>query len=111
MKWYRKDPDFDALIVGTFHTRISEFVAMDTESLCTDIALVNPQAWAAVLVVLDQFTRNAYRNTPGGMVCCGGRGAAPQISPHTHTTHHTTHNTPLPYNPQLSVETRRRCKC
>eukprot|EP01087_Luapelamoeba_hula_P015893 TRINITY_DN4815_c0_g1_i1.p1 TRINITY_DN4815_c0_g1~~TRINITY_DN4815_c0_g1_i1.p1 ORF type:complete len:254 (-),score=42.98 TRINITY_DN4815_c0_g1_i1:66-827(-) len=65
MKWYRKDPDFDALIVGTFHTRISEFVAMDTESLCTDIALVNPQAWAAVLVVLDQFTRNAYRNTPG----------------------------------------------
>jgi uncharacterized protein (DUF924 family) len=58
-EWFRKDPAFDALIHQRFGEEISralagEFVEWDSD----------PRGALARILLLDQFTRNAFRDTP-----------------------------------------------
>lgn len=59
-EWFRKDPAFDALIRERFGTLIER--ALRGELACW--AGRGPQATLALVIVLDQFTRNAFRDTP-----------------------------------------------
>lgn len=57
--WFRKDPAFDLLIQQRFGEAISgalagEFVEWDSD----------PHGALARIILLDQFTRNAFRETP-----------------------------------------------
>jgi len=58
-EWFRKDPAFDALIGQRFGALIDAALAgeLDGWSASTPAAL-------ARIVLLDQFTRNAFRDTP-----------------------------------------------
>ena len=58
-KHYVKDPDFDALIGTTFHTQIRAIRNGDLGCWQLD-----PKASLAGLVLLDQFSRNLYRDRP-----------------------------------------------
>ncbi len=58
-EWFRKDPAFDALIRQRFGEAISralagEFVEWDGD----------PRGALVRIILLDQFTRNAFRDTP-----------------------------------------------
>ena len=58
-EWFRKDPAFDALIHQRFGEAISralagEFVEWDSD----------PRGALARIILLDQFTRNTFRDTP-----------------------------------------------
>ena len=57
--WFKKDDTFDASIRTRFAALIEEALAgrLETWAATTDGAL-------AKIIVLDQFTRNAFRNTP-----------------------------------------------
>lgn len=56
-QWFRKDPDFDAQIAARFGTLIAAVLAGASfgESAAERLARI---------VVLDQFTRNVFRDTP-----------------------------------------------
>ena len=57
--WFRKDERVDALMLERFaaiHARVS---AMQPEDLA------NPDACLAAVIVLDQFSRNMFRGSPG----------------------------------------------
>lgn len=62
--WFKKDPAFDALLrerFGDLHARaaageLSDWVAADASCL-------------ALIVVLDQFSRNLYRGQPASFAC------------------------------------------
>jgi len=58
-EWFRKDPAFDASILALFGTVIDE-------ALCGGLRDWDHDTKGALarIVVLDQFTRNAYRDTP-----------------------------------------------
>ena len=58
-EWFRKDPAFDALIRGRFGALIDAALA----GAIDDWAGRSPQAALARILVLDQFTRNAFRDT------------------------------------------------
>ena len=58
-EWFRKDPAFDALIGQRFGARIEAALAGGLDSWSAW-----PQAALARIVLLDQFTRNAFRDTP-----------------------------------------------
>lgn len=60
-EWFRKDPAFDAQIRDRFGSLINQAIAgglreWDLEG--------GPQGTLARILVLDQFTRNAWRETP-----------------------------------------------
>jgi uncharacterized protein (DUF924 family) len=58
-EWYASHPAFDALI----RERFAEQVALAATGKLTDWP-VTPAGWLALLIVLDQFSRNLYRNDP-----------------------------------------------
>ena len=58
-EWFRKDPAFDARIRDRFGPLIEATLAAPPPPASDD-----PRQVLARIVVLDQFTRNAYRDTP-----------------------------------------------
>ena len=58
-QWYKKDADFDALIFRRFETAVSAALKGEVEAWQTDL-----KGCLAVILMLDQFTRNIFRNTP-----------------------------------------------
>lgn len=58
-RWFVKDPDFDAQIVARFGELIESALA----GACDDWGRSEERA-CALVIVLDQFTRNAFRGTP-----------------------------------------------
>ena len=58
-KHYVKDADFDALIGTTFKSQMQAIRSGDLDFWQSD-----PKACLAGLVLLDQFSRNLYRDTP-----------------------------------------------
>ncbi|HLS56828.1 MAG TPA: DUF924 family protein [Zeimonas sp.] len=58
-EWFGKDPAFDAQIREVFGTLIERALAGD----CDDWGRDAPTA-PALVIVLDQFTRNVFRDTP-----------------------------------------------
>jgi len=59
-EWFRKDDAFDAAIRERFGATIAKAVAGGLR----EWDALGPRGVLARLLVLDQFTRNAYRNTP-----------------------------------------------
>jgi uncharacterized protein (DUF924 family) len=59
--WFRKDPVFDAQIRARFGSLIAQAVAGGLREWDLELG---PQGTLARILVLDQFTRNAYRETP-----------------------------------------------
>jgi uncharacterized protein (DUF924 family) len=60
MEWFRKDDAFDAAIRERFGATISQAVAGGLREWDEQ----GPRGVLARILVLDQFTRNAFRNTP-----------------------------------------------
>jgi uncharacterized protein (DUF924 family) len=58
-EWYAGRPEFDARI----RQRFKEQVELAAEGKLSDWAGA-PSSWLALLIVLDQFSRNLYRNDP-----------------------------------------------
>lgn len=70
-EWFRKDPAFDALMHQRFGEEVSralagEFVEWDSD----------PRGALARIILLDQFTRNTFRDTPRAFVGDGRALAA-----------------------------------
>ena len=59
-RWFRKDPVFDQEIRGRFETLHGELVLGDHDDW-----LATPRGRLAAIIVLDQFSRNMFRDTPG----------------------------------------------
>lgn len=57
--WFVKDPDFDALIQGRFASTHRQANAGELYSWRS-----SPEGRLAEIIVLDQFSRNMYRDTP-----------------------------------------------
>ena len=60
MEWFRKDPAFDAQIRERFGSLIAQALAGGLR----EWEMEGPQGALARILVLDQFTRNAYREAP-----------------------------------------------
>ncbi len=58
-EWFRKDPAFDAEIRDAFGGLIEQGLRGELEAWA-----VSPRGALAEIIVLDQFTRNALRDTP-----------------------------------------------
>lgn len=58
-QWYKKDPAFDEVIRDRFETTIVAALAGRLDSWADDAA-----SCLALILLLDQFTRNIYRDTP-----------------------------------------------
>ncbi len=58
-EWFRKDPAFDALIRERFGAAVDEALAGGHEDWTA-----SPEGALALVLVLDQFTRNIFRDTP-----------------------------------------------
>jgi uncharacterized protein (DUF924 family) len=58
-EWFQKDDRFDAEIRARFGTLIAQAVAGGLGEWCN-----TPRGSLARVIVLDQFTRNAFRDTP-----------------------------------------------
>jgi uncharacterized protein (DUF924 family) len=58
-KWYERDAAFDARIRAQFGRQLESAAA----GQCNDWA-TTPSGWLALLIVLDQFSRNLYRQDP-----------------------------------------------
>ena len=58
-KWFEKDDNFDQLLKERFNSLVD--LALDDNLLDWDI---NIKGNLALILLLDQFTRNIYRNTP-----------------------------------------------
>jgi uncharacterized protein (DUF924 family) len=58
-EWFRKDPAFDAQVLQRFGATISAALATGLSEWGSA-----PAASLARIVVLDQFTRNSFRDTP-----------------------------------------------
>ena len=61
MEWFRKDDAFDAAIRGRFGGAIGQAVAGGLREWDAQ----GPEGTLARILVLDQFTRNSARGTPG----------------------------------------------
>ena len=57
--WFKKDADFDVLIKEKFEKAITQALAGRLDSWAD-----NDGGCLALIIVLDQFTRNVYRDTP-----------------------------------------------
>ncbi len=57
--WFRKDPAFDATIRARFADAVTAAIGGDYESWTQE-----PRGALACVLLLDQFTRNIYRDTP-----------------------------------------------
>jgi uncharacterized protein (DUF924 family) len=60
MEWFRKDPAFDAQIRERFGSLIAQALAGGLR----EWEMEGPQGALARILVLDQFTRNAFREAP-----------------------------------------------
>jgi len=58
-QWFRKDPSFDALINNRFESTIIAALSAKLDDWAA-----KPDSCLALILVLDQFTRNIYRDTP-----------------------------------------------
>jgi len=58
-QWWRVDPEFDQLIQSRFHDLMLQAAAGELYQWRTD-----DHGRLAEIIVLDQFSRNVYRNTP-----------------------------------------------
>lgn len=58
-EWFRKDPAFDALIRERFGATLEQALAGGLAEWCSDT-----EGTLALILVLDQFTRNSFRDTP-----------------------------------------------
>ena len=58
-EWFRKDPAFDATIAARFREPMREALGGGLESWSS-----SPRGSLALVILLDQFTRNVYRDTP-----------------------------------------------
>jgi len=58
-EWFRKDPAFDATIRERFGVEMAQALAGGLGEWCGDA-----HGTLARVIVLDQFTRNAFRDTP-----------------------------------------------
>ena len=61
-EWFRKDPAFDAAIRERFGAAIAQAIAGGLREWDIDHGA---EGTLARILVLDQFTRNAHRDTPG----------------------------------------------
>lgn len=59
-EWFRKDPAFDAVVRDRFFSTIEQALSQQLGSWQTTVL-----GQLALILVLDQFTRNTRRNTPG----------------------------------------------
>lgn len=59
-EWFRKDPDFDSRILLRFGALVGQALAGGLR----DWDGAGPHGSLARILLLDQFTRNAYRDTP-----------------------------------------------
>jgi uncharacterized protein (DUF924 family) len=59
-QWFRKDPAFDAQIAQRFGPTLAQALVGGLDAWQN-----TPASTVALVVVLDQFTRNTRRNTPG----------------------------------------------
>lgn len=59
-RWFKKDPAFDEEIRSRFGGLHARLAAGDSHGWLDD-----PRATLAYVIVLDQFSRNAFRDTPG----------------------------------------------
>ena len=57
--WFRKDPDFDRAIRGRFGAAVEDALAGGLQAWDA-----SAEGALARILLLDQFTRNAYRDTP-----------------------------------------------
>lgn len=57
--WFRKDPDFDEIIRARFGEAVNIALAGGLGEWCT-----TPSGALARVLLLDQFTRNIFRDTP-----------------------------------------------
>jgi uncharacterized protein (DUF924 family) len=57
-EWFRKDPDFDALIAARFGALVEAALAGEL-----DAWMQQPRGALARLILLDQFTRNIHRGS------------------------------------------------
>eukprot|EP01068_Selenidium_serpulae_P011697 Selendium_serpulae@DN5707_c0_g1_i1.p1 len=60
MSWFKKDEKFDALIRQQFESELKAVVSKEREHW-----LSTTRGALAQIIVLDQFSRNMYRGTPG----------------------------------------------
>lgn len=58
-RWWRKDPEFDQEIAAKFEPTWQAIMAGEREAW-----LAEPHSRLAFVIVLDQFSRNMFRNTP-----------------------------------------------
>src|SRR3954452_14642527 len=58
-EWFRRDPAFDALIAARFGEPLREAIDGGLETWSN-----SPRGSLALVILLDQFTRNVYRDTP-----------------------------------------------
>lgn len=58
-RWWKKNPEFDAKIQAEFSSSIERAAQGDFNS-----ELIDPEARLAVIILLDQMSRNAFRDTP-----------------------------------------------
>ena len=69
--WFRKDPDFDALVAG-------RFVALHAGALRGELAqwIDAPRSTLALIILLDQFARNMFRDSAQKLTKLGHERAA-----------------------------------
>ena len=58
-QWYKKDPAFDEQIRSRFEDTITSALSARLDNLADEL-----EPCLALILVLDQFTRNIYRDTP-----------------------------------------------
>ena len=58
-QWYKKDPAFDETIRDRFETTVTAALASRLDNWAN-----NADGCLALILLLDQFTRNIYRDTP-----------------------------------------------
>jgi len=59
-RWWRKDPAFDELVRSEFSADIERAARGELDSW-----KATPRGRLALVILLDQFSRNVYRDTPG----------------------------------------------
>ena len=58
-QWYKKDADFDALISKSFESTV-----FDVLNRMMEPYQIYLEGYLAVILMLNHFTRNIFRNTP-----------------------------------------------